>query len=98
MTACRSAFLVLAMCLMSGCTPRGPKTPAEASGEYVLPNPAKKIDPPRQMASNSAHWDPPTGNVDARLLVSEEFHYVFLRVKNRSEGARLLEQASRTKQ
>lgn len=158
MTAYRTAFIVVAMFLLSGCTPRGPKNPSEAAGEYVFPassgevavviltadstyrqelypdvasyrqsasplhtntatwsynrsaltfnrwlafftfpNPEKRIEPPAPSISCPAYWAAPSGKRDAVILLSEEFHYAFLRVTNRTEGAKILDEVSRTK-
>src|SRR6266542_425219 len=44
MTAYRIALILFSMFLLNGCTPRGPKNPSEAAGEYVFPAASGEVE------------------------------------------------------
>ncbi|MCE9559995.1 MAG: hypothetical protein K8R88_13730 [Armatimonadetes bacterium] len=150
------ALIILCLSVFGGCTPRGPKTPAEPIGEYVFPvrngdveviilqanfayrhelyssidsyrqgsspvytntgtwyykgntlgfsewvefinylQPIKRTEPPEPVAKIDCGWVAPTRHADAILLFSESANYLFLRVKDRHEGARILTEATK---
>lgn len=55
--------------------------------------PTQKLLQPKLMQAWPAHWSRPTRKSEATILVAEELPYVFLRVKDRTEGSRIIKQS-----
>jgi hypothetical protein len=49
------------------------------------PNPGQRIDPPKHILMMTAFWQPPSSKWEASIWLSDAFHYVLLRVKDRRE-------------